>query len=1272
MSYNRKELKVTERKQDKRDPFRNDMIYDPMGQWAHPGQPTRIPGGNITMAGVPYPVMGIADTGQQQMMMPGQNYSFPGAQYVDELPMAQNGYADSLALYKAYMGQKEIMQRPYVDAYGKITKTTKPEPKKTSPFRIKTYGDWGIDDWERTVRFDNDARTPDHLKSSTWWGSQNSKDVIELYEKLGLTNRPDLARIAYYNSPDIFSDKIKPVGTYWDGSAYSPIYPKPVSPPKKVIRKPPPPVKLDTLPLETIEQGLPELLPFMGGEQEVGFKPPKSVAMWKQDPNTGTWYQIERPVRPEYLDTQKVGFYEYGGDLPKAQTGTYTTSNYDEYLRRKQAYQDSLDLFNYYKLQSTLAGQNKLFNRFNTLYNSELDNLDYFDKTGIYMMPKPGEDHSLLTGRAKKAAINRVGKPETKVDKVLLNYLESLNNPNIQFYNRNSPDPIHRSIRPIGGYHERSGATNLIWDEPKQKVQFAGKAKEKEVSSDNKTIRKPLPPSKLDLLPLEQIDQPLPDLELMSIDNKRSQENVKPPKSIVSWHQDPVTGTWYQRERPVAPHLLPSEKPGFIGVAGQEESEIPWWYMLPKAQSGTDTDYFKLSPASLMGQTPGLETYGQDRLTMDATFGRSNLAPRFAKRSSFESIGANLTARLPYQNNTGVGVQGNVKLVGDRWKALQDKTKANTEMDFTGGYDPIIGGYGTFTASPQFTFGNVSPTMAKVYGNQLGQGEWIAKAGPYGGVGWTPGREKIEERFNIPAGVKGQFNVGIGGGKTLGASGYFGGDLFGQASSAQGDPSGLLGRTHYGFDVNLAIPFGRTQKRRVGEAFTKLYDKAFPEEVTRPSIADRRSTPSIFQDGGEFEERELTDAEIADLRAQGYVVEEIPQAQQGTIKVSDPSDPRLHMYLDSLNLYNASQKALNVLGDQGNRSTENLESFYKGAIGKDPDTRYYTSKADYDEAQAARARLKNKYQINDNIDYDVWKQRWDEMENDPSFKDVYPDMDAAINRSVFEQTMASPKDMRLIDYYDQMSFYQPAVSGYWNTPDLGHSTILPEMSFVGDDAWNPLYAKPKQPYAYTGDPKDLEKYRDKIMWSGTNREWKGAGKAKPKGTTDPNISVSVRFRKMGLDSSFANRKKIAQEMAGIENYKGTSEQNKALNKWIVENYDPETKSYKQPEPVVIPEDVQQPAVITGTPDQTQPAQNIVPEQPQNSDTVPTGHYEIYYENHPQLGYPVQKRRWVPDTLKLSTGTYTQKKYGGSYNIGDEITEEEAMRLRALGYDIEEF
>ena len=66
-------------------------IVDPRGQWAHPGKITRIPSSNITMQGVPYPVLGVASNGQRQMMYPGKNYSFGGAEHVDEYPMMKGG-----------------------------------------------------------------------------------------------------------------------------------------------------------------------------------------------------------------------------------------------------------------------------------------------------------------------------------------------------------------------------------------------------------------------------------------------------------------------------------------------------------------------------------------------------------------------------------------------------------------------------------------------------------------------------------------------------------------------------------------------------------------------------------------------------------------------------------------------------------------------------------------------------------------------------------------------------------------------------------------------------------------------------------------------------------------------------------------------------------------------------------------------------------------------------------------------------------------------------
>jgi len=65
-------------------------IVDPMGQWAHPGEVTIIPGTDITMEGVDYPVLGISDTGDQQMMYPGEDYNFDG-EYVTEYPMMKSG-----------------------------------------------------------------------------------------------------------------------------------------------------------------------------------------------------------------------------------------------------------------------------------------------------------------------------------------------------------------------------------------------------------------------------------------------------------------------------------------------------------------------------------------------------------------------------------------------------------------------------------------------------------------------------------------------------------------------------------------------------------------------------------------------------------------------------------------------------------------------------------------------------------------------------------------------------------------------------------------------------------------------------------------------------------------------------------------------------------------------------------------------------------------------------------------------------------------------------
>lgn len=78
-------------KYSKPNPYKDDIIVDPAGQYKYPGQPTRIPSNRLTMGGVPYPVWAQPNVGPGMMMYPGGEYEFPEADYVDEIPMAQKG-----------------------------------------------------------------------------------------------------------------------------------------------------------------------------------------------------------------------------------------------------------------------------------------------------------------------------------------------------------------------------------------------------------------------------------------------------------------------------------------------------------------------------------------------------------------------------------------------------------------------------------------------------------------------------------------------------------------------------------------------------------------------------------------------------------------------------------------------------------------------------------------------------------------------------------------------------------------------------------------------------------------------------------------------------------------------------------------------------------------------------------------------------------------------------------------------------------------------------
>jgi hypothetical protein len=72
------------------------VIKDDRGQWDHPGEITEIGSNQITMQGVPYPVMGISDTGDMQMMYPNQEYQYDGNSVTEYPMMAQGGQLTKL------------------------------------------------------------------------------------------------------------------------------------------------------------------------------------------------------------------------------------------------------------------------------------------------------------------------------------------------------------------------------------------------------------------------------------------------------------------------------------------------------------------------------------------------------------------------------------------------------------------------------------------------------------------------------------------------------------------------------------------------------------------------------------------------------------------------------------------------------------------------------------------------------------------------------------------------------------------------------------------------------------------------------------------------------------------------------------------------------------------------------------------------------------------------------------------------------------------------
>ena len=327
-------------------------------------------------------------------------------------------------------------------------------------------------------------------------------------------------------------------------------------------------------------------------------------------------------------------------------------------------------------------------------------------------------------------------------------------------------------------------------------------------------------------------------------------------------------------------------------------------------------------------------------------------------------------------------------------------------------------------------------------------------------------------------------------------------------------------------------------------------------------------TLNTMDKGGEYEKLELSNEEIQQYRDRGYVVEELPKAQNG-ITISDPKEYayRKAAYEDSLKFYYYDTKPIHEL----NLNSINFVKQNKNKI--------LTSSLK-DKLQKEAINILNKY--------------------------TYPDLKSSVKNVPNEKT----------------TIYDIEVNAKGN-PYLSKNFIL-------------THKKPVQPIN------------------------------KSEGTLDPKLSVAVNLRKRGMDSSFAARKKMAEE-AGIEGkYTGSEEQNIKLNEYVFANYEGKDKiepiSAVKEQPVINEQLTSIPLEqFTQEPTGQPTGQQLI---------VLPGQQEQWFRTPNGTPYPVQ-RRDQGQQYNIHTGGY-QRKQGGSigYQLGDEVDEATMKQLMNQGYIFE--
>jgi hypothetical protein len=404
-----------------------------------------IPSNQITMHTVPFPIMGIDNLGNRQMMMPGMDYTFPG-QYVTEIPLGKYQKGKQVPRVISDPEEFKIANQAYQDS---LTVYNGPA--------IAAKNAKYIDDLINAGRF-NEAR---EILTTRGFVPRNVHDAFDRLE-------------------DLNKEELEPIRGSWYGwglplsDPNAPVYKKPTQP---VVFEPPL-ERIESKPLTKLPVTVPQLRSIdtrigLGkgrfDSQSIGQlnygnrtgQQPNYKAVWDNTNKKWTMQEIEPEEQNYYNEKNKIK-KQYGGLTKyqkKGQVPRYIDDK-DEFLKAFAAYQDSTILNQAMVMQNRLMNKNAPSNQY-TAARKSIKNAPPISDFSVKNLKNnriprvvPGLESY---GPMAKDFINEKDMFTdnyfvTKEDRDLIKYYKSLGLTDDNIMYHTSADVVHPKIRPVGVY----------------------------------------------------------------------------------------------------------------------------------------------------------------------------------------------------------------------------------------------------------------------------------------------------------------------------------------------------------------------------------------------------------------------------------------------------------------------------------------------------------------------------------------------------------------------------------------------------------------------------------------------------------------------------------------------------------------------------------------------------------------------------------------------------------------------------------------------------